>query len=110
MFLTSLIYARTVDSLPFLNYLPRLLAPWKREADAIFKDTLALFRHHFLGVKANIEKGKDAHCFAKYILELQGEYGLSDDEASFLAGAMYGAGSDTVRRQGGVIHSGLRKG
>lgn len=36
------------------------------------------------------------HCFARYILELQSSYGLNDDEAVFLSGAMYGAGSDTT--------------
>lgn len=34
--------------------------------------------------------------FAKYILEKQSEYSLSDDELAYLAGSMFGAGSDTV--------------
>lgn len=34
------------------------------------------------------------HCFTRYILELQESYGLKDEEATFLSGAMYGAGSE----------------
>lgn len=34
--------------------------------------------------------------FGKYILERQQELQLSDDEASYLAGSMFGAGSDTT--------------
>jgi len=85
-----------VDSLPFLNYLPRSLAPWKEEADTLFAKTLKLFQSHMDDVKKNVSEGRDSHCFAKSILELQGEYGLTDEEATFLAGAMYGAGSDTT--------------
>ena len=38
-----------------------------------------------------MQEGRDSPCFAKRILELQQEYGLKDDEAVFLAGAMFGA-------------------
>lgn len=36
-------------------------------------------------------------CFAKHVLERQAEYRLCDDEAAYLTGTMFGAGSDTVR-------------
>jgi hypothetical protein len=36
-------------------------------------------------------------CFAKYVIERQSEYDLTDDESAYLAGSMFGAGSDTVR-------------
>lgn len=39
------------------------------------------------------------HCFVRYILELQASYGLNDAEATFLSGAMFGAGSDTTADQ-----------
>lgn len=35
-----------VDSLPFLNHLPKALAPWKQEADDLFLQTLKLFKGH----------------------------------------------------------------
>jgi hypothetical protein len=39
-------------------------------------------------------------CFAKKILEHQEEYGLTDNETAYLAGSMFGAGSDTVSSPG----------
>ena len=73
-----------------------MLAPWKREADAIFDDTLRLFRLHFDDVKAKAARGDETHCLARYIQELQKQYGLTDEQAIFTAGAMFGAGSDTT--------------
>ncbi|GAA5824646.1 hypothetical protein JCM11251_005288 [Rhodosporidiobolus azoricus] len=85
-----------VDSLPILNYIPEALAPFKQEAHRIFDETLALFQTQVDEVKEKVENGDDTHCFAKYILENQESYGLKKEEATFLAGAMYGAGSDTT--------------
>jgi len=85
-----------VDTLPFLNYLPRFLAPWKVEADLIFDDTLRLFSKHVNKVRNDLAEGKDTNCFAKSILQSQKEYQLTDNQSVFMAGAMYGAGSDTT--------------
>ncbi|KAM0790540.1 hypothetical protein ACM66B_003409 [Microbotryomycetes sp. NB124-2] len=85
-----------VDSLPFLNHLPRPLAPWKREADALFDKTLTLFSKYFNEVREKVADGDDTHCFTKEILRQQSAYGLKNEEAVFLAGAMFGAGSDTT--------------
>ena len=35
-------------------------------------------------------------CFGKYLLERQRELDLSDGETAYLAGSMFGAGSDTT--------------
>ncbi|POY72210.1 hypothetical protein BMF94_4716 [Rhodotorula taiwanensis] len=85
-----------VDSLPFLNWIPEALAPFKQEAHAIFDETLSLFKSHVDDVREAVAGGDDAHCFTKYILQQQESYQLSDNEATFLAGAMFGAGSDTT--------------
>lgn len=108
-----------VDSLPFLNLIPETFAPFKQEAHKIFDETLALFRSHVddvsfpirvlvvdparrrtdggvYQVREAVAGGDDAHCFTKYILQQQETYQLSDNEATFLAGAMFGAGSDTT--------------
>ncbi|KAJ9127709.1 hypothetical protein QFC24_001119 [Naganishia onofrii] len=85
-----------VDSLPILNYIPERFASWKREASTLYEDTLRLFRSHVDDVYREVKSGSDVNCFAKTILENKDKYGLTNDEATFLAGAMYGAGSDTV--------------
>lgn len=85
-----------VDSLPVLNYLPGFLAPWKKQADTLFKRQDELFRGHMEDVRKAAAMGHDAHCFVKYLLDGQKESGITDQEIAFLAGVMYGAGSDTT--------------
>lgn len=85
-----------VDSLPWLNYLPNFLAPWKREAATIFEKQNRLFGGHMQDVKKQVAAGQDAHCFVKYLVDGQKESGITDQEIAFLAGVMYGAGSDTT--------------
>ena len=41
-------------------------------------------------------KGQAPDSFAKYLLEHQREFELSDSETAYLAGSMFGAGADTV--------------
>ena len=44
-------------------------------------------------------------CFAKYLIERQNEFELDDDELAYLAGSMFGAGSDTVSRTSALFGS-----
>jgi cytochrome P450 len=85
-----------VDSLPFLNHLPSFLAPWKQHAESIFNRQNELFTGHMEDVRRAAAAGHDAHCFVKYLLDGQKESGITDQEIAFLAGVMYGAGSDTT--------------
>ena len=85
-----------VDSLPWLNYLPSALAPWKKEAASIFEKQNRLFGGHMQDVKKQVAAGQDAHCFVKYLVDGQKDSGITDQEIAFLAGVMYGAGSDTT--------------
>lgn len=77
-----------VDSLPILNILPKFLAPWKKSAERIFNNQEKLFYGHMQDVKRDIASGQDAHCFVKYMLDMQKESGLTDQEIAFLAGVM----------------------
>lgn len=76
-----------VDSLPFLNYLPRAFAPWKKEGEALFEKQRQLFGRHLEDVKRDVAEGKDARCFVQAMLEMK-ESGLTDEQISFLAGVM----------------------
>lgn len=79
-----------VDSLPWLNVLPTFLAPWKKSAERIFDAQERLFYGHMQDVKRDIASGQDAHCFVKYMIDMQKESGLTDQEIAFLAGVMVG--------------------
>lgn len=43
-----------------------------------------------------IQKDGAPPSFATYLIDQQRQLGLSDDEVAYLAGSMFGAGSDTV--------------
>jgi hypothetical protein len=77
-----------VDSLPILNILPSFLAPWKQTAQTLFDKQETLFYGHMADVKRDIAAGQDAHCFVKYMIDMQKESGITDQQIAFLAGVM----------------------
>ncbi|KAJ7275075.1 cytochrome P450 [Mycena rebaudengoi] len=84
--------AWAVDAFPLLRYVPRYFALLHNQ----HQTELALFKSQLEEVRTQMLAGeKTKPCFAKMIIENQGEYGLSDDETAYLAGSMFGAGSDT---------------
>jgi hypothetical protein len=88
--------AYLVDTLPLLQYLPGFLAPFKREAKELHDKEMQLFRSLLLDVKKEIENGKAPECFSKTFFERQDEYGLSIDEAAYVIGTLFEAGSGTT--------------
>ncbi|KAI0657327.1 cytochrome P450 [Cubamyces menziesii] len=84
--------AYIVDSYPILKYIPVFTWELKR----FHKDELALFRSQVQAVKNRVAKNEALPCFTLSLLERQEEFGLDDDELAYLAGAMYGGGSDTT--------------
>ncbi|OAV94008.1 hypothetical protein PTTG_06719 [Puccinia triticina 1-1 BBBD Race 1] len=91
-----------IDSLPILSYLPSILSPWKQYGNQLFNETLDLFGELYRGVTQQshpLQQPFDpAHgaCFVARIESLKDSYRLTDNQAIFLAGAMFGAGSDTT--------------
>ncbi|KZT26043.1 cytochrome P450 [Neolentinus lepideus HHB14362 ss-1] len=80
-----------VDAFPILRYVPgylKTLQEWHQEE-------LALFRSQVEAVRKQIESGQARPSFAKYLLERQADFDLTDNELAYLAGSMFGAGSDT---------------
>ncbi|KAJ7512026.1 cytochrome P450 [Mycena galericulata] len=84
--------AYLVDAFPLLKYFPGYLSELQKQHQI----ELALFKSQFESVRTQMATGEDMKpCFAKMIIEHQVEYGLSDDEAAYLAGSMFGAGAGT---------------
>jgi hypothetical protein len=97
-----------VDAFPFhwLRYVPGYLSQLKEG----HKIELELFQKHMgyvrerMGISSNEKKegeeggvgGGAPESFGKYLLTHQDSLGLSDDEVAYLAGSMFGAGSDTT--------------
>ncbi|KAH7906434.1 cytochrome P450 [Hygrophoropsis aurantiaca] len=84
--------AYLVDTYPVLRYVPGYLTQlkaWHEEERTLFEGVLG-------GVREEVAKGTARPCFAKFLIEHQAEYGLSDRELAYVAGSMFGAGSDTT--------------
>lgn len=82
-----------VDVYPFLKYIPGYL----KELKDGHQEELSLFKRQLHEVKKAMDRGEEVpQSFGKYLLERQTELELSDDETAYLAGSMFGAGSDTT--------------
>ncbi|KAJ7111300.1 cytochrome P450 [Mycena epipterygia] len=81
-----------VDAFPFLRYIPGYLRSL-REAHV---EELDLFRGQLNTVRQQMENHEDIpDSFGKYLIDRQPELHMSDDEIAYLAGSMFGAGSDS---------------
>ncbi|KAL3494856.1 cytochrome P450 [Aspergillus germanicus] len=92
-----------VDSLTFLKYLPEWMAPFKREGRRLHESELNLFRTLVRDVQAEVEQEARAGamvpappCFARTWLESKDSFGLTEDEAAYVLGTLFEAGSGTT--------------
>jgi hypothetical protein len=88
--------AYLVDTIPLLKYLPDFLAPFKREAEILHHKELTLFRTLLLDVQKDMERGVAPECFSRTFFENADDYGLSIDEAAYVIGTLFEAGSGTT--------------
>ncbi|KAH7922342.1 cytochrome P450 [Leucogyrophana mollusca] len=81
-----------LERYPILKYMPRYtsyLEEWRQEESQLFHDQLDR-------VQDELNAGGAGPSFAKYLLEHQNEHKLSREEMAYLAGSLFGAGSDTT--------------
>jgi Cytochrome P450 len=88
--------AYLVDMIPILKYLPDFLAPFKQEAKTLHRQEIELFRSLLIDVKHRMESGDAPECFSKTYWENEDEYGLSVDEAAYVIGTLFEAGTGTT--------------
>ncbi|KAG0149064.1 hypothetical protein CROQUDRAFT_40479 [Cronartium quercuum f. sp. fusiforme G11] len=79
-----------LDRHPWLRFIPFLTSKGKRW----HQEELSLFRSQVRNVQES--RGERDSCVASYLLEKQKDLKLSDDELAYLAGSLFGAGSDTT--------------
>ncbi|KAH7912679.1 cytochrome P450 [Hygrophoropsis aurantiaca] len=82
----------TIERYPILRYVPgytRHLEEWRQEESQLFHEQLDR-------VQGELNAGDAGPSFAKYLLEHQNEHKLSHEEMAYLAGSLFGAGSDTT--------------
>ncbi|KAG1899882.1 cytochrome P450 [Suillus fuscotomentosus] len=84
--------AYLVDRVPLLRHLPG----YRKQLDEWHHEELELFRHQLRPVKSEVDRNEAGPSFTKTLLENTEEQKLSIDEMSYLAGSLFGAGSDTT--------------
>lgn len=85
-----------VDTFPILEYLPSVLAPFKREGKRLHEEELSLFRQLQSDVREQVARGNATNSFTRTFLENQEALRLSDDEGAYVIGTMFEAGSGTT--------------
>ncbi|KAM0470198.1 hypothetical protein ACHAPX_010084 [Trichoderma viride] len=88
--------AYLVDTFPVLMWLPKWLAPFKREGDRLHKRELSLFRKNIDDVRAEIANGDQTPSFCRSWLEKEHSFGVNTDEAAYVIGTMFEAGAGTT--------------
>ncbi|KAG2072915.1 cytochrome P450 [Suillus decipiens] len=83
--------AYLVDTYPILRFIPGYLSQLK----AWHREELALFDGQLDVVRKQMSEGTAEPSFARFILEHQKQYQLEEKELGYIAGTMFGAGSDT---------------
>lgn len=89
--------AYLVESYPILQFTPSFLAKWKRDTKIWHEEEKFLFLSKYLKVREEMVKGEGRDCFARWLLEHQKEYELTDEEAAYVCGSTFGAGSGKDR-------------
>ncbi|VDB83458.1 unnamed protein product [Peniophora sp. CBMAI 1063] len=89
--------AYLVEVMPWMRHIPSAFAPWKREAEAFYRRSDALFSKFFGRVQESIDNGAERASFSATLIHDRDRYGLSTHENVWLAASVYAAGSDTTR-------------
>ncbi|KZT06281.1 cytochrome P450 [Laetiporus sulphureus 93-53] len=86
-----------VEFFTFLEYLPKSLAKWKREADEWYQRYTVGFEKSYEVIHDRVMAGEEQRpSFCATLAETQSRHHLSNKEASWLAATMYIAGSETT--------------
>ncbi|KAF9463391.1 cytochrome P450 [Collybia nuda] len=88
--------AYLVEIFPRMKHLPLWMAKWKREGQEHFTKDTNMFERFLSDVGERMLTGNCKPCFASSLLDNQSKAKLTNEEASWLAGAIFGAGSETT--------------
>jgi cytochrome P450 len=88
--------AAVVDFFPWVRSLPDFLLPVRAKAKELHKKEKALYKGHWLKAKEETKAGTIMRCFSEDLVASQKTEGFSDDQASYIAGTLLEAGSDTT--------------
>ncbi|KAJ7653935.1 cytochrome P450 [Mycena polygramma] len=85
-----------VDFFTWMKYLPKSLAPWKRDAEDWYRKDSKVFEDLYAEAKHRVKSGEECPSFAANLVRDVERHGLSDKESAWLAASLYAAGADTT--------------
>ncbi|KAF8273305.1 cytochrome P450 [Lactarius quietus] len=88
--------ARLVEYLPWLRYVPRRFAKWKRDAQYWFNQDALMFQHLLSNVSEDLASGIDRPSFGATVIQLRSKYHLTEREQAWLVGNMVSGGVETT--------------
>jgi len=80
-----------VDRIPLLKHIPG----YGRELKEFHKFEIKLYRDQIDRVRSEMETNRSGNSFMRTLLDHTNEYRLERDEMAYLAGGLFGAGSET---------------
>ncbi|KAI0046797.1 cytochrome P450 [Auriscalpium vulgare] len=86
--------ARLVEMFPWIVYIPRRFAKWKRDAEWHHAQDSMLLEGLLHKVRADLDSGLDRPSLCASLIKEN--FGLSGKEQAWLAGMMYSAGAETT--------------
>ncbi|KAJ9483385.1 hypothetical protein VN97_g10023 [Penicillium thymicola] len=85
------------ETLPVLTKLPAWMQWWRKEALRSFNRQAAIWMKYWTGLMTQMDQGQAPECFVKQFIETDYEKNnISELQASFVAGTMIEAGSETT--------------
>ncbi len=84
-----------VDSIPFLDYLPDTLAPWRASAVNIRNQIMPFFLIFYKVMKERVRSGTAPDCFLARLLEQEGSI-FDESEPPHIIATTMAAGTDTT--------------
>ncbi|KZT55850.1 cytochrome P450 [Calocera cornea HHB12733] len=87
--------AYMVEMFPVLKYLPRWMAPFKAYGEDFFKDSNAYLENLYQEGCSTKQEGGKAKGFAVASEEARDHFGVTTQEAAWVSGVLYAAGSET---------------
>ncbi|KAF5343053.1 hypothetical protein D9758_011137 [Tetrapyrgos nigripes] len=85
-----------VEIIPWMRYLPDWMASWKRKGKESFVEDSKMFKGFLQSVKNEVATGDYKPSFGSHLVYPGNPHGLSKDEEAWLAGIIFGAGSDST--------------
>ncbi|KAI0245143.1 cytochrome P450 [Lactifluus subvellereus] len=88
--------AHWVEFFPWMKYIPKRFAKWKRDAERYHRETNAMYLDLFSKVQNDLMNGIDRPSMSANLIKQQEHFGLSDVERAWTAGEMFTAASETT--------------